>query len=300
MVKISSKSRVFDFQVQKTPIRGLTKIERSWNYGNLPYFVANTHGLNFIKIGGIWIFWGEGGGQKPPIKGLHVTCNGHLRTWPSYSSQKSCVKIWFGLVEPFKCDHLNFPGERNPLLGGLHVTCNAHFRTWTSYSSQKSCVKIWFGLIEPFKSYRVHKHFSRGGGGAQIPYYGGDIWPVMPIFELWWAFPVKSHVLKFGLDWLKSEVCYCYMWPAMPIFDPIRAFLDKSHVWKFGLDWLRLSRVIMVTQKKKKKKNMDAAQYNILTEFSFRADKKITIADATENNIFTENSFHADKNNKNK
>ena len=35
---------------------------------------------------------------------------------------------------------------------------------------------------------------------------GGYIWPVMPIFELRWATPVKSHVLKFGLDWLKSEV----------------------------------------------------------------------------------------------
>ena len=27
------------------------------------------------------------------------------------------------------------------------------------------------------------------------------------IFELRGAIPVKSHVLKFGLDWLKSEVC---------------------------------------------------------------------------------------------
>ena len=36
---------------------------------------------------------------------------------------------------------------------------------------------------------------------------GGYIWPVMPIFELGWAIPVKSHVLKFGFDWLKSEVC---------------------------------------------------------------------------------------------
>ena len=26
----------------------------------------------------------------------------HLRTWLSYSSQKSCVKICFGLVDPFK------------------------------------------------------------------------------------------------------------------------------------------------------------------------------------------------------
>ena len=86
--------------------------------------------------------------------GLHVTCDAAFRTQPSYSSQKSCVKIWFGLVEPFKSYHLNFPGgggRGNPLLGGLHVTCNAHFRTLPSYSSQKSCVKIWFGLVEPFK-----------------------------------------------------------------------------------------------------------------------------------------------------
>ena len=59
----------------------------------------------------------------------------------------------------------------------------------------------------------------------------------------------------------------------MPIFDLGRAFLDKSHVWKFGSDWLRLSRVIVVT-KKKKKKITDLAQFNILTEFSFRADNK--------------------------
>ena len=29
----------------------------------------------------------------------------------------------------------------------------------------------------------------------------------MPIFELGWAIPVKSHVWKFDLDWFKSEVC---------------------------------------------------------------------------------------------
>ena len=35
------------------------------------------------------------------------------------------------------------------------------------------------------------------------------------------------------------------MWPAMPIFELDRGCLDKSHVWKFGSDWLRLSRVIV-------------------------------------------------------
>ena len=31
-----------------------------------------------------------------------MTCDAHFGTQPRYFSQKSCVKIWFGLVEPFK------------------------------------------------------------------------------------------------------------------------------------------------------------------------------------------------------
>ena len=53
---------------------------------------------------------GGGGGQKPISGGLHVTCDADFRTRMSYSSQKSCVKIWFRLVEPFKSYHLIFPG----------------------------------------------------------------------------------------------------------------------------------------------------------------------------------------------
>ena len=63
MVKISSKSEVSDFSGgQKPPIRGFTIIEKRWNYRNLPYLVANTYGLNVIKIGDIWIFRGGGVG----------------------------------------------------------------------------------------------------------------------------------------------------------------------------------------------------------------------------------------------
>ena len=85
---------------------------------------------------------------------LHLTCDAHFRTRMNYSSQKSCVRIWFGLVEIGGMLIFGGGGGRSPLLGGLHVTCDAHFRTWPSYSSQESCVKIWFGLVEPFKSYR--------------------------------------------------------------------------------------------------------------------------------------------------
>ena len=59
---------IWFFRGQKAPIRGLTIIERSWSYGNLPYLVANTQGFNLIKIGGIWFFRGH----KPPIKGLTI------------------------------------------------------------------------------------------------------------------------------------------------------------------------------------------------------------------------------------
>ena len=31
-----------------------------------------------------------------------MTCDAHFRTQPSSSSQKSCLKNWFGLVKPFK------------------------------------------------------------------------------------------------------------------------------------------------------------------------------------------------------
>ena len=69
----------------------------------------------------------------------------------SYSSQKSCVEIWFGLVDPFKSYrvHKHFSmGQTPPIRGGSHLNCDAHFRTRMSYSSQKSCVEIWFGLVE--------------------------------------------------------------------------------------------------------------------------------------------------------
>ena len=49
-----------------------------------------------------------------------MTCDAHFRTQMSYSSQKSCVKIWFGLVEIGGM--LILMGEEDQLLGG--ITCD--------------------------------------------------------------------------------------------------------------------------------------------------------------------------------
>ena len=52
--------------------------ERSWKSGNLPYLLCNTYGLNFIKIGCIWIFMGV---FCPPLRLLTI----NKRSWKSGS-----------------------------------------------------------------------------------------------------------------------------------------------------------------------------------------------------------------------
>ena len=107
----------------------------------------------------------------------------------SYSSQKSCVKIWFGLVEIGGM--LIFRGGRSPLFRGVTCDLQCPFSTCPSYSSQKSYVKIWFWLVEPFKSYCVHRQKKKkkkiiefsGGQKSPIKGGGGYIWPLMPIFR---------------------------------------------------------------------------------------------------------------------
>ena len=117
---------------------------------------------------------------------------------PVKSHLVNLVRIGWALQE-LSCPQTFFYGADAPIRGGgSHLNCDAHFWTRMSYSSQKSFVEIWFVLVEI--------------GGMLI---------------------------------LRGAVMGGYMWPAMPIFELGRGCLDKSHVWKFGSDWLKLSRVIV-------------------------------------------------------
>ena len=49
--------------------------------------------------------------------GLHLACDAHSRNRMSYSSQKSCVKIWFGLVEIGGMLIFRRGGQKPPLGG---------------------------------------------------------------------------------------------------------------------------------------------------------------------------------------
>ena len=116
------------------------------------------------------------------------------------------------------------------------MTCNAHFRTRISYSSQKSCLKIWFGLVETFKSY--HLNFP---WGQKPPIRGGCMWPAMSIFGFGRTIPVKSHLCKFGSDWLSlSRVIVStniFLWGRNPLlggvtFDLWCPFLNSNELFQ--------------------------------------------------------------------
>ena len=132
----------------------------------------STYGLNVIKIGDIWIFqggakayrlWSAPRGAYNNWKHLKlwesglfsgyyiwITChqnrryfNAHFRTRISYSSQKSCVKIWFGLVEPFKSYHLNFPWGQKPPIRGTACDLQCPFLDLAElFQSKVICVNL--------------------------------------------------------------------------------------------------------------------------------------------------------------
>ena len=112
--------------------------------------MANTYGLNFVKIWGIWISrWDRSpaylvGHMWPAMSIFEL-----VRAIPVKSHVWKFGSDWLSLSWVIVSTNI-FPwgGGRNPLLGGLHLTCDAHIRTQIKYSSQKSCVKIWFGLVE--------------------------------------------------------------------------------------------------------------------------------------------------------
>ena len=54
-----------------------------------------------------------------------MTCDAYFQTRISYFSQKSCVKIWFGLVEPFQELSCEFSlGAETPYQG---VACDLQY-----------------------------------------------------------------------------------------------------------------------------------------------------------------------------
>ena len=93
----------------------------------------------------------------------------------SYSNQKSCVKIWFGLVEPFKSYHLNFPGGgQKPPIRGVTYDLRCLFSNLAKlFQSKVMCENmVWIGLS--FQELSCPQTFF-WGVGAETPISGGYI-----------------------------------------------------------------------------------------------------------------------------
>ena len=201
--------RYLIFQRGRNPLLGgLTILKRSWNSGDLPYLVANIYGLNFIKIGGIWIFCG-----RNPLLGW----GGGDYIWPVMPIFElgwaiSQSHVWLGFVEIGGMSI--FREAEAPYCGGVGVTCvlRCPFSNLAElFQSKVMCenlVQIGWAIQE------LSFEFS---AGQEAPVRGVTCDLRCPFSELGWAIPAKRNV------------------------------------WIFGSDWLSLSRVIVVTDKKKKK-----------------------------------------------
>ena len=119
---------------------------------------------NLVRIG--WPFQElsfefSGGGRNPLLGGLHVTCDAHFRTRMSCSSQKSYVKIWFILVEPFKSYrvHKHFSGgQKPPIRGVVFDLCCTFSNLDELFQSKVMCENlVWIGWN------RRYVNFEGGG-----------------------------------------------------------------------------------------------------------------------------------------
>ena len=103
MVSISSKSEVFEFFFWgggEKPLLGGVTFDLRCPFSNSDelfqskVMCENLVGLDWLKSEACYF---SGGGEMSPFSG--VICDLQCpfpNFWPSYSSQKSCVKIWLG------------------------------------------------------------------------------------------------------------------------------------------------------------------------------------------------------------
>ena len=144
-------------------------------------------------------------GQKSPIRG--VACD--LRCLFSNLAELFQLKVMCENLVPigWAFQELSYEfsggGWGEPPIKGATCDLRCPFSNFPEIFQSKVMCENLVGIGWDFQDYRVHKHFS---WGSETPNQGSYIWPVMPIFELGCTIPVKSHVKKFGLDWLKSEV----------------------------------------------------------------------------------------------
>ena len=133
--------------------------------------MANTYGLNFIKIGGIWILQG---GRNPLLGG------GTFDLWCPFSNSDGLFQskfmcenlVWIG----WNWRYVNFQvGGRSPLLGGVTCALQCLFSNLSELFQSKvmfeNLVRIGWAIQELLCS-QTKKKNNWIFRGAEIPCWG--------------------------------------------------------------------------------------------------------------------------------
>ena len=137
------------------------------------------------------------GDQKPPLGGLHVICDAHFWTWPSYFSQKSCVKIWFGLVEAFK----RYRGKKKK----KKMKTSKNARLWSARRVLTIVESIWKSGILPYLV--ANRSGLRGVHNVFGDSFCRTVWGVcLDLVHFFFFFPlaVKLRGLRTGCQFFKN------------------------------------------------------------------------------------------------
>ena len=135
------------------------------------------------------------------------------------------------------------------------------YRLWSAprgaYNNWKH-LKLWeSGLFSGYYIWiKCHQNlrYLNFPGGQKPPIKGSYMWPAMPIFELGLAIPVKSHVWKFGSDWLSlSRVIWIFRGGRNPYIKGVACdlqcpFSDLAELFQSKVICVNLVRIVWAFQ----------------------------------------------------
>ena len=130
-----------------------------------------------------------------------MTCNAHIRTGLAIPV-KSRVEIWFGLVEPFKSYHLNFPWGQKPPIRGVVWDLQCPFSDLAElFQSKVICVNL-VRISWAFQELSRPQTFFYGGRNPQLGGVTFDLWcPFLNSDELFQPKVMCGNLVWIGWKW---------------------------------------------------------------------------------------------------
>ena len=197
----SNLAELFQSKVTR---ENLARIGRAFQELLFPQTNIQKNGLNFIRIVGVNFPGRGGGGQNPPIIG--VTCD--LQCPSSNLAELFQSKVvwkfgsdWLSFSRVIVITNKNPWGQKPPIRGVTFDLWSLFLNSDELFQSKFMCENLlWIGWNRGYVNFEERQ---------KPPIRRGYMWPAMPICEFGRAFPVQSHVWKFGsYGWAFQELSW--------------------------------------------------------------------------------------------